>query len=156
MSFPTQSCNLVGSQVLSQTDMGLPQSFASGAGSNGVAFSTGIPASVYTLGKTASGSATCYMGTGAASSSTFTGGASATFSTTNNFNKINTSTTALFCRVSVTDSGTSSSFVGGTFTTFVLYELTMGENWYSVRDGFEACSSLLRGDGSGTFMDSPA
>ena len=156
MSFPTQSNNLVGSQVLSQTDMGLPQSFASGAGTTGVAFSTGIPASVYVLGKTASGSATCYMGIGAASSSTFTGGASATFTTTNNFNKINTTTTNLFVRVAVTDTGSSSSFVGGTFTCFALYGLTTGEDEKSVRVGYGACASLLRGDGSGVFSDAPA
>jgi hypothetical protein len=61
----------------------------------------------------------------------------------------------LFARVSVTDSGSSSSFVGGTFTAFVLYVMTAGENWKDCRTGLNAVASLLRGDGSGVATFGP-
>lgn len=158
MSLPTQACNLVGSQCFTATDLGLAQALASGAISTSTPFSSGIPATILLIGKLASaGSVVANIATSASSSITFTSGASATFSGTNrNYNTANTSTSALFVGIRLTDGGNSANFQGGEFSVFCLYGLTTGEDAYSVTDGFRACASTKIGDGSGVLTLGPS
>lgn len=150
MSFPTQSNNLVGSQVFCATDLGLSGNLASGASTDGVAFSTGIPATVIVIASaSAGGAATLKLKVGSTSTIDMTSGTTDKIVPTLSqiYNTINTTTANPFVKLRLTDGGSSSSL--SQLTVFVLYGLTAGEDWFSVRTGYSACASTKLGDGTG-------
>ena len=150
MSLPTQSNNLVGSQVFCATDLGLSGNLASGASTDGTGFSTGIPATVLVCATASAGGASVLkLKVGSTAAIDMTSG------TTNatvpaggsNFVTINTTTANPFVRLRLTDSANSSSY--SQLFMFVLYGLTAGENGIDVRTGYNACASTKIGDGGG-------
>lgn len=159
MSFVTNGtspggCNIVGALASSITDLSLANSLASSGTTTSIPWNPTLGATVLVLGKTASGSVTCSLKTGSASTIDMSSGTTdVTMGTSGNFNRINTSLASPWVRIKLTDGGSSSSFVGGTFLVFSLVQLTDGENWHSVRSGQMAVASTIRGDGVGTIYN---
>ena len=149
---PDNGGTLAGAQVYPVADLALANSLAATASLTSTPFFTGNPATVHVFGKTASGSVTCKLAIAATSGAlNFASGTTdATFtSSAVTVDIVDTTAASLWCGIKLTDSGTSSSFVGGTFYILVVYGLTAGENWSSVKTGRLATASTVRGDGSG-------
>lgn len=153
MSFPTQSCNLVGAQVLTATDLGLSGNLASGASTDSIAFSTGVPATVLVIASASAGGSTSALKlkVGATAAITMSSGTTDVTvpSLGSNYNTINTTTASPFVRLRLTDTLNSTSY--SVLSVFVLYGLTAGEDSTNgIRAGLGAVSSTKIGDGSGT------
>lgn len=150
MSQPLQRCNLVGSQLLSNTDLQLQSSQGSSSTQDSLAFSTGEPATLIVVATMASGGASLKLKTGASSAITMSSGTTDAVVPYNgtNFNTINTDATNLYVRLRTTDTGGNSAAFTN-LSMLCLYGLTAGENWHSVTSGHMAVASLVRGDGSG-------
>jgi hypothetical protein len=150
MSLPQKEANLVGTHVYPVADLGLSASLASGSTDTGTTFSTGMPATVVLLSKLTSGSADIKIDRASAAGSINFSSPDVTLAcsgTSLQVASLDTTSSELFVGIQQVTSG--SAAVWNQLAVMVLYELTAGEDWFSVRSGANAVGNNTVGNGGG-------
>lgn len=151
MSLPQSDCNLVGNHVYPIADLGLAVTVTSAAAVGSTVITTGYAATIVVLSTLASGSGTLKLKTAATAAGVTYGSPDVSLSVSGtSLQAATTATTASTLFFGLQQSaGTTATW--DELAVLVLYELTAGEDWFSVRsNAINAVGNTTVGDGGGT------
>jgi len=149
MSLPSQEANICASHIYPVADLGLAVTVTSAATVAGTPFTTGYPATVLVLSSLTSGSGTLKIDVADTAADVSYGSPTASLSCTGTGQQcITVDTNSADCFVGIQQSSGSTA-VWNQLVVLALYEMTAGEDWYSVRSGINSVGNDSLGDGAG-------